>query len=235
VAQALNAWEARIREILGNPDTQILPAPDLTNALKGAFRRFGKDVPRRLHSDFTGDGVTFDLTKPAAWIDGFSTVWQIEYPQGERPPVFLDFKEIQPYPDTSAPTVIRLNETTPAAGKVARLYFTVPWPVPTADPAIDLVPDPDFEAVCQLAAHIAAKELAGRAAGHQRPNLPSATAIGSESEEDRWMRISKTCLAYYQDHVGTSSGPPGASATTDWDVMSTWQATGKRFLFRGRR
>jgi hypothetical protein len=235
VGQTLNSWEARIKEILGNPDASILPAPDLTNALKGALRRFGKDLPRRLHSDFTGDGVTFSLTKPAAWIDGFSTIWAIEYPQGERPPVWLDFKEIQPYPDTSSPTVIMLMETTPASGKVARLYFTIPWPVPNDSAATDLIPDPDFEAVCQLAAHIAAKELAARSAGNKRPNLPSAAAIGTESEEDRWMRIVKTSLAYYQDHIGTSSGPPPASATTDWDVMSTWLSSGKRFLFRGRR
>src|SRR5438034_6969 len=120
MGQTLAAWETRVKAILGNPDVARLPVQDLDDAIKGALRRYGKDRPRALSADYAGNGSTFDLAVPASWINGFSGVMAVEYPQGQRPAVFLDLAEVGLYPDVLAPTFIRLNFTTPATGQTAR-------------------------------------------------------------------------------------------------------------------
>jgi hypothetical protein len=233
--QTLNAWETRIREILGNLDTTTLPTgPDVENAVKAAVRRFSEDRPRVVTADFVGNGSSFDFNKPSSWVDGFSEPIAVEYPTGKRPAEFLDQAEVGLYPDISSPTSIRLNETTPANGLTARLYYSVPWPIPDTTTG-DQVPDGSFEPVCHLAASVVAEQMAARAAGHKRPNIPSADIAGVELEEDRWLKLAATARAYYEKHVGGTGGPAPASLTTDWDIRASWIWTGRTFIFRGRR
>lgn len=236
MGRTLSDWELRTRELLGNPNTDALPTDDTEQAVRAAIRRFSGDRARVVFSDYPGNGSTFDLAIPATWVDGFSAVTDVEYPQGDRPKVLLDMAEIELYPLDSDPTAIRLNETTPQSGKTARVYFTVPWPMPDGTTAADKVADTDFEPVCNLAAFYAAVELAGRAAGHKQPTIPAADAVDFENETDRWLGVARERLKTYRDHVGTEEGGEApADGITDWDAMASFADTGRRFLFRGRR
>lgn len=237
MGRALATWESRVRALLGNPgnNSSGITNADVDEFVFAAVRKFSGDYPRVLFSDFAGNGSTFDLTKPAAWVDRFSSVRAVEYPQGERPAEHLDMAEVSLYPLDSAPTHIRLEDTTPQTGKTARVYFTVPWPLPTATAGDDKIADTDYEAVAELAAGLAALELAARAAGNKHPTIPSADSVDWQSEADRWRRIGQDYIAKYRDHVGGRGGEPPASAVFDWDAASTWRDTGRRFLFRGRR
>lgn len=239
MAAKITDWEARVRVILGNPTETIIPtSPDVTSAVRAAVRQFSKDSPRVETFDFAGDGATFDIpvpTAPVAWVNRFSWVVSVEYPQGQREAAYLDLQEVTLYPDRRAPTHIRLIDTTPGAGQTARTAFAVPWPIPDSDAATDLIPDHDFEAVATFAAHVCARELAARAAGHKRSTMPSADLVGHETEEDRWRRIAKDCREFYEAHMGTADGPPAASGRIDWDLRSTWRRIGRGFLWRGRR
>lgn len=235
MGQALSAWEARTRVILGSPSATDLPTADLEDHVRAAVRKFSADQPRTLFSDYAGDGSTYDLAIPAAWVQRFSSVQAVEYPTGNRPETFLDLEEVTLYPRDSAPTHIRLNRTTPGSGKTARIYWSRPWPIPDATAATDLIPDEDFDPVCHYAAYLGALQLAAKAAGHKKPTLPGADAVDWDSEADRWRRLAKEKRRVYDEHVGTDSGPPPASAVTDWDARATWPATRGNFLFRGRR
>src|SRR5438105_2844917 len=109
---ALATWETRVRQLLGNTTTQaaaILPTPDLDGHVYAAVRQFSIDSPRETYSDFTGNGSGYQFAVPAGWVNGFSRVTKVEYPQGSRPPLFLDMAEIQEYPQISAPTYIQFN------------------------------------------------------------------------------------------------------------------------------
>src|SRR5438309_363033 len=132
--------------MLGNPPNStagILDA-DIQSFIGEAIRRFSADAPQVAYTDYTGNGVAFDFTLPVAWVAGFSSVRTIEYPQGNRPATYLDDLEWVLYPDSSAPSVIRLNLTTPDVGAKVRVGFTLPYPIPDASVATDLVSGTDF-------------------------------------------------------------------------------------------
>ena len=238
MGQVMARWEERLREVLGQQGEQILPPGDAQNAIKAAIRRHSRSIGRITHADFPGNGSSFDLSVSSmtGWTNGFSEVVAVEMPQGEREPVYLDEQEVSLYPSNSDPTAVRLAVSTPGTGQTARVYYTVPWPIPDTSAATDRLPDTDFDAVVHLAGSIAAQELASRAAGHQRPTIPSASAAGSETEEQRWSRRSQELLEVYLEHFGLDEESMlPAEAIIDWDVRAQWIETGHHFLFRGRR
>jgi hypothetical protein len=236
MGRTITQWEDRASTLLGAPK----PAPaseSMQDHVLAAVRKFSADLPRITYADYPGDGVTFDLALPAAWMNGFSRVQEVEYPQGERPPVRLDLQEVSPYPPDSAPTAIRLRDTTPAVGKTARVFYSLPWPVPDENPATDKISDLDFEPVCHLAAAYAALELASDAAGHTRNSLSGADLVGEQTEQGRWLAAYDRHLKTYLAHVGADEEGGGAPASgiIDWDATASFLQTGRRFLFRGRR
>lgn len=232
MGRTLTQWRERQRALLGNPSISMISDADLDQFTYAAVRKFSIDRPRETFSDYTGNGTSYSFALPGSWLSGSSILRGIEYPQGQRPPIFLDEAEIQLYPDTSAPTLIQLNFTTPSAGAILRVHFTLPWPVPDGTAGADLVADTDYEYVARLAASGSAVELAARAAANKKSSLPSADVAGIETEEDRWMRVSKRYLTDYQEHVGTEQGPAPASGFVDWDARAM---SGGPFLLRRAR
>jgi len=238
MGRSLPTWRDRCRDRLGNPPDEVISPGSLEDFVRAAVRAFSGDRPRTTFANFAGDGAAFDLAIASltGWVNVFSQVRAIEYPQGEREPVYLDEQSFILYPTDSAPTAVRLLVDTPATGKTARVYYTVPWPIPTSDPAIDKVADTDYEPVVALGASQAALELAGRAAGHQRPSLPSASLVGEQTEQSRWSELARMLAKEYRDHVGSGdAGEAPAMGVIDWDARSSWDETGHRFLFRDPR
>lgn len=234
MGRTIDDWQDRTQTLLGDP--KPTPAPEsIQDHVLAAIRRFSADIPRITYADYPGDGVTFDLNLPTGWVPGFSRVVELEYPQGQRPAEYLDLQEVSLYPRDSAPTKIRLRDTTPATGSTTRVYYAIPWPIPTDDPSIDKISDLDFEPVAHLAAAYAALELSGDAAGHTRSSIPGANIAGDTSEYDRWIREHERHLELYFGHVGSVEGGALADGIIDWDARSTFVETRGRFLFRGRR
>jgi hypothetical protein len=234
MGQTLVQWTDRVSALLGAPSTAVLPPVDRDSAVFAAVRRYSKDRPRMTSTDYVGDGVTHTLAIPAGWVNGFSEVWEVEYPQGERPAVYLDIAEVTLYPAILVPTGIRLNLTTPGSGKTTRLVWTLPYPMPDATAATDLVPVTDFEPVASLAAAICAGQLQAEAADNQDPTVPSADFAGTESESGKWGERARKLMTVYLEHLGIEGGPPGASGILDWDAPSSWVPLGRKWLFRGR-
>jgi hypothetical protein len=239
MGRQIGAWEARARVRLGNVSTTVLLEESLQDHVLAAVRRFSSDRARVVHFDFAGNGVAFDIaiSSLTSWVHGFSSVEAIEYPQGDREPTYLDDQSFVLYPAISVPTAVRLLSTVPATGQTARLFYSAPWPVPTEDPDDDLISNTDYEPVVALAASTAALELAGRAAGTQRNTLGGADLVGESSESERWLQIARSLAKEYGGHVGSGEGDgeAPAQAVTDWDARSTWDDTGRLFIFRKRR
>lgn len=241
MGRSIDIWRGRVRTLLGAPPESLIAHPDIDLHVEAAVRRFSADRARVLSADYPGDGVAFDLALAAlisagTWVHGFSTPQGVEYPAGQREPIFLDEQDWFAYPQTSAPTAIRLRSTTPATGKTARLYFTSPWPIPGAAPATDVISDVDFEPVACLAAAFAAYQLAGKTAQTVDSTIESAAGIDFGGGDTRWREVARDRLKTYKDHVGggANDGAP-AGGTTDWDALSSFIATGRLFLTRPRR
>jgi len=242
MGQNITTWENRLRAVLGGSGvitTTKISSVDAQDSIKAAVRRFSTDRARRAYTDYSGDGVAFKLLLPAAWIAGFSVPLNVEHPVGNRPPDYLDMAEVALTPIDSAPSHVQLNETTPATGvNNVRLFWSVPWPIPTATAGDDKIADTDYEPVVHLSAYFGALQLAGRASDNTKSNLPSADAADFASEESEWREFSRAQLKVYSDHMsgGEDSGP--AEAFFDWDARASWIATGRMFLapaHRGRR
>lgn len=233
MGQTATTWRTRVRTLLGEPGATEIADGNIDDHVKAAVRQFSKDRPRIVSSDYAGDGLTYDLARPVAWVDDFSYVAAVEYPIGYRPSSVLDLAEVSLQPNDSAPTHIRLNSTTPGTGYTARVFIAVPWPVPTAVAGDDKIPDTDFEAVAKLAASFGARQLSARTAGTKSSTLGEADLVDHESESDRWRSIARDYQRAYNEHVGDSNGETGASVTFDWDTRPDWP--GRRFLFRDPR
>lgn len=235
----LAEYQARSRQMLGHPSTDSIATADLEEHVEEAVRAYSRDRPRIAWRDYVGDGTTFDLDLALVteWVAGFSQPQAVEYPLGQRPSEFLDMAEVIPYPYGSLPTMIRLTSTTPAVGQTTRLYFSVPWPIPTNDPTADKIPVTDFEAVCHLSAHLGATQLAGRAVPRKDPNLPSAAVFDLSAEGPNWRELARDHLKEYRVAIGADkeTSPPPASGWLDWDARSSWLETGRTFLFRPSR
>jgi hypothetical protein len=213
----------------------VLALTDIDKHVTAAIRRYSTDRPRLTFADYTGDGSTYALAVPAGWVNAFSWVGSVEYPQGQRPPIYIDIAEVQVYPNDNAPTAILLNLTTPSSGKVARVTYSVLWPIPDGNQATDLIPDTDYEYVAKLAAASAAMQLDSRAAANINPQFPSATLAVAEGEAKRWSDVALGYRKEYEDFVGVAGGPAPASAVIDWDASSDQLATAMRWLFRWPR
>ncbi|MGQ0671235.1 MAG: hypothetical protein ACT4PO_16505, partial [Actinomycetota bacterium] len=224
-----------VRSLLGEPPKKLITDEAIEDNVAAAVRRFSGDSPRVTFTDFSGNGSAFDFALPTGWIHGFSRVSAIEHPTGNRPETFLDLKEIITYPRDSAPTVIRLLETTPATGtNNVRVYWTLPWPIPTSDATVDKIADHDFEPVAHLGAYLCCLQLESQAAANTRLTVPTADFAGQGEESGRWKEAGDRHLKAYLDHIGGGlDGAVGpADGLTDWDARSSWLETGRRFLFR---
>jgi hypothetical protein len=236
MGKALGDWEDRVRDILGQVDQGVIKTTLIDSAITKALDTFSNDRPLELQADLAGDGTHYLFTLPTGWVVGFSSALSVEYPQGQRPPLYLDMQEVHPYPDSDSATQLMFDVTTFATGQTARVTFTAPWPMPTQNaPTDDKVPSTDFDAVCHLAASYTAGWKAAEASANTRSSFPAADLSGLGEEADRWRAFSSWARKQYDQHIGSygdgDEHPAPSSATFDWDGMSTFVSPlGGRYL-----
>src|SRR3990172_1543291 len=103
---------------------KLSPA-EIVKAIEEAIAgRYSKDRPQKPVFDLTGDGATYEwsLSGITAWQEGFSRVVEIEYPQGERSPIYLENGEWLLYA-TPTGRFLRFAFAL-STGKKARVRFT---------------------------------------------------------------------------------------------------------------
>jgi hypothetical protein len=189
-------------------------------AIQEAVMEYSKHRPRIMVMDVAGDGATYDIPLgtapgPTDWIEDFSVVRQVEYPAGEREPVYLEQDEWREYVKPTTGRVLRLIETTPATGESTRVTYSIPQTV-SADTGT--IPDSDFYAVVQLAASYAAHGLAMFYA-QQGDSTIGADSVDHKSKSSDYATRAKDLRALYFAHMGMKDerGAPAASVHMDWD------------------
>ena len=195
--------------------------PDLEALIQDAVAFYSLIKPDTAFFDEAGDGAAYDFAVPSDWQDGFSAVVSVEYPQGDRIPTFLDMLEVTPYDDTGG-TVIRLQATTPASGKTARITYTRLHILGTEATGTTIA-DSDKEALGHLATHRFAMRMAAEAA-KLTPSAIRDDPVGFRSQTNEYLRVAEQHLSMFYDLLGVpaDSRQPAASVAGEIPNTMSW-------------
>lgn len=175
---------------------------EVDRAIVEAVKRHNRLRPIEAVQDYTGDGTTFEFAVPAGWIDSFSVVRAIEYPAGRRPPVLLESEDWSLYRAATTTVRIRLTSITPAVGETVRVTWTKPH---TVDHTQSTIPSQDEEAVANLAAAVALRQLAAYYANTVDATI-QADSVNYRSKSGEYTKLASELEQRYRDHLGIREG-----------------------------
>lgn len=204
----IHEYVARVRELLPQVeyDLDALDATDapsgtiVVSSLSAALLAYSRHRPRHRLVDYTGDGSSYEFTLPADFVADFSKVISVEYPQGERTPVYLSSRYYSVHFTLSGATevyVLRLAYT-PSASETVRLRYTT---LHTITESATTVPAGDFEGLCHLACHYLAMSAVGYFGSQSRSTL-DANVLNYRTKADEWRAIAEQFLYNYKSTVG---------------------------------
>ena len=190
-----------------------LSPPEIVKTIEEAIAgRYSKDRPQKLVFDLTGDGATFEwsLAGILGWQEGFSRVVEIEYPQGERSPIYLASGEWLLYAALTG-RFLRFAFAL-SVGKKARVRFTAPHGADASS-----VPEADFYAVGALAASLAARRLAALYAQSGDSSI-AADTVNYRTKSQEYLALARQLEKEYENLLGTDPerSSPASSRTDAW-------------------
>lgn len=191
---------------------QVLSDTQRDAAIAAAVLRYSQDRPRVVLADLTSLGG-YRLATPAAWVVGFSSVVQIEYPVDQVPPVMLDPLGVGTYRSATTVELIELRQPLDA-GAVVRLTYTARHVVSGSE---DTIPLDDRDAVCCWAAAKICDQFAAHYAGDSEPTI-NADTVQHGSKSQTWAARARAYRAQYTGHLGVAEKQVvRGSATANWD------------------
>lgn len=217
-------FDDRVRAT-GEPFT----AQQKERAIQQAVKEYSQVRPLVTAQDYAGDGTTFDLTLPTGWQEGVSSIKGIEYPAGERQPVYVEPSDWRFYVTPSGKK-IRLASITPATGKTLRLTYTKLHAIDATQSTVSLF---DEEAVADLAASIGLTDLAAVYANTQSPTI-TADSVNYGDKSRNYLEIAEKLKTRYRKHLGLDqqSDAPAAGGFVDQDRTAS---DGRDLLTHPRR
>jgi len=194
-----------------------------TSAITGSIReaitgRYSQARPLTVISDFAGDSSTYkwtlNTTNFPGWDKARSVVTQVEYPQGERDPVFLESDEWAIYPNGDDAAELRMTSAgpTPATGETLRVTYTIPRAEDGSD-----VPASDFDAVANLAASLAARRLSALYTQLGDASF-GAESVDYRSKNSEYASLAKALELAFKQAFGMDQDTPqpAAGGTAHW-------------------
>ncbi len=197
------------------PDEFAVAEADYAGLIAQALARYSKDRPEHAFKDSAGDGTAYDFALPSDWDDALSTVLGVEYPQGEREPVFLQQRDWTIYGKGTSAAMFRLLRLTPATGETVRLFYSRSH---TATDSATSVPAADQQAVAKLAAAEGCGILSRKYAETAEPII-GADSVNYQSKSGEYARLAKELRRQYLAHLGQKEGDtaPAAGGVVHWD------------------
>lgn len=228
------ATRTRVRRVLKDTDSTnpILTDNEVDQAFGAALREYSKDRPRLAIGLVSGDGSAYDFTLPRLWVAGLSSIRDVEYPTGDQEPATLDPDDYHIVDSVLGIQPVRKLRfrSTPDSGtdNIAVRYTTRH----VHDDELDTVLPDDLDAVCYLAASLAALTLATKMAGSSDSTI-NADSVQYRTSSDLYRSTAKDLRARYDAHMGAGDREvPAAGGVRDWD---TGDSLGRDRLFHGRR
>lgn len=213
----LDFYQGRLDEIL-KEQTGDLSAGDKIAAIKNAVDGHSKIRPQKKVADLLGND-SYDLDLPGEWEKDFSIIDKVEFPAGERNPVYLEDEDWMIYEDT-ARQVLRFLNDVPSPTETARISYSLRHAVTAVDGTI---PDSDVEGVCHLAAAFALQSLANRYQSLQESTI-GADSVDHRSRASEARTNANAERKLYFQHLGMKENDQvkAGFATKDWDVNFPW-------------
>lgn len=211
----LAEYHEKILRIL-HDDAEILKSQDIFTSIDEALSLYSKDRACRKVADIDGDGgYTYAL--PSDWVKEFSHLESVEYPAGERVPVYLEPEEWMIYDDGSSQK-LRLMEHTPQTGQKIRVAYTTLY----TEETVDQIPVGDREAFCALAASLCLGALSRHYAQTSGTTLDADT-IDYQNKSREYATRARELKESYEKHLFRSrENIRPASCTGDWDSQTSW-------------
>jgi hypothetical protein len=213
MGHTISEWADRVATLIR--DDQEIDIPNSFVRELGVFpaiAQFSIDHPRTTAIDVPSSGRYVPLpTVAQGWQEGWSEIRQVEAPAGKTPPAVLLDSGWQTVRDPSTPTVQRILIPADVENEQVRVIYTAAWPIPTDDPATDLIPELGFSAVCSLAAAMSCTALASEAARDRQGAMPSDFVDGADRARDL-LDAATAFRTLYLTFIGL--GAVGAQAST---------------------
>jgi len=219
----LSSYIDRVKKLIPQAEAE-LPPTALDSSMESAVEEYSRLRPRILVQEYTGDGTTYDFSLPTDFTLGFSRIISIEYPAGERSPVYLKPQYYFIYRKPTA-TVLRLL-ITPQSTKKFNVAYTALHKV---DATTDTIPSSDFEAVCFLAAHYIAQALAAKYAGYWEPTL-AADIVAYRTKNREYQEVATNFLTLFKLHLGMKPKDVTLPALSFIDIAPKREIGGAREL-----
>jgi hypothetical protein len=217
-------------------DTAAILSPAGATTIKDkmigeAVKSYSKHRPQQIAHEIAGTGSAFEFVAPATWEDGFSTiVTPVEYPAGERIPVYLEDVDWIWYRDPSTGLRFRLLSVTPAATEKVRFIYTARHAVTAS---VDTVPVADRDAAAKLAASYGARAIAAYYAQTSDPTL-GAESVTYRTKSQEYTTLANALEKKCREHLGLRDDAPVAPASVTADMDVDRQGGGDR-LYHPRR
>lgn len=193
-----------IRNKIKDDSGKLTDPDDLVNAATEALNRYSKARPFEVVADIPGSAA-HDCDLPSDFIDGFSSILQVEYPVDRIPAVVIDRADYSIYA-TPAGKKLRILVAAPAADELVRQTYTILH-------SEDSVPAVDLEAVANLAASICCRQLAV-AFGNTSDPIIQADVVNYRSKGDEYARRAKELETLYKNHLGVKDNDTVAASMT---------------------
>ncbi len=230
LATLIERMRSRLQDVAGLLDAAT--EGDLYQAVRDGLEQYDDDAPRVLVADIAGDGVTYDFALPAGYVDGFSRITAVEYPAGQRQPVYLEPTDWHIY-RTPTTTKLRLRWHTPTSGETVRVSYTARHTVEDLDGATTTtVPAWHRQAFLALCTARAFSRLAARFVHEQEATL-AIDSVERSSKVDQARKLAEALLREYRELVGVRGGEAPAAVRLDWST-SVAGSGAVRLTHRGR-
>lgn len=155
----------------------LLPYDSYVDAANGGLDKYSQLEPQNVSSlyDLTSASVSYAL--PSNWVNDYSRVDRIEWPEGEQDPLYMD-RRAWVLGEGVGSWWFRYD--TPGESDEARFHYILPHTLPnatsTGTAAHLTAPDKHFEGLCAHGAEAACLEVAGIYAKEGRSDIGADTA-----------------------------------------------------------
>jgi hypothetical protein len=213
--------DARMLELSGYLD-DAQKRRFIKNAVETVYSRH---KPLVRSSSVTGDGtfsVTINTTNMPGIVLDFSSIFKIEYPyeSDQAEPNYLEDDEWIIIP-SGTDRIVRFLSATPSASETIRFYYTYPRKFSATGDADESValPDPDYYAVCDMAAALCLEAVANKLTATGNSALSADTVnYRSKAAEARSNAAVLRKNFESQIGIGKEAKVKAAATTGDWDT-----------------
>lgn len=203
-----------ITKTLLQDSAEVLSSVQIKEFIVKALSFHSKNVPRYVVAEITGDGG-YEYSLPATFYNGFSMIKTIEFPSGERVPVYLKDTDWIVYENVSGKE-IRFLYDSPSASQTFLLTFSVPF----LESTINEIPDNDATPFCYLAASLCSKALSMYYSQTSNPTI-NVDSINRKSKGKEYETRADMLYEQYATFFGITKKGSGGSVFLNWDTNTS--------------